>query len=151
VDGPLVTQPDKYRPAVAQMAAPDALSNLRQLAEANLTGQQSYASYAAQGRAVVHRDVPLAYRVETYSGNSAQVSIWEETLLAVDGALSFREGWTTTSITCEWAGNDWKLSDIKASSAGSFGPVPTAVQAPSLNLTLPPQLASYRSYRTDVE
>lgn len=145
--GPLVTQPDKYRAAVDQMVAPDARENLRKLAESNLVGQQNYISYAAQGRAVVHRIVPLAYRVDLYGSDSSRVSIWSEALIAVDGAISLREGWTTTSVTNEWAAGDWKLSFIPATTGPEgFGPVPSVLQAPSQSLTLPDQLVGYRSY-----
>jgi hypothetical protein len=148
--GPLVTQPDKYRAAVDEMVAPDARNNLKIVAEANLTGQQTYISYAAQGRAVVHRVVPLAYRVDSYGSGSARISIWAEALLAVDGALSIREVWTTTPVTNEWSGDDWRLSNIPATAGpDAFGPVPTAIQAPSQSTTLPAQMSDYRSYQAD--
>jgi hypothetical protein len=148
--GPLVTQPDKYRAAVNEMADPDTRNTLNKLADGNLTGQASYMTYAAQGRAVVHRVVPLAYSVRQYSSASAQVSIWAETLLAVDGVLSLREGWATTTVTTQWATGDWKLSNIPTAAGGpdsSFGPVPTSVQAPSQSVNLPTQLVDFRSYQ----
>lgn len=149
-DGPLVTQPDKYRAAVREMTAPNARDKLMRLAETNLTGQQTYVSNAAQGRAVVHRIVPLAYRVQSYNSDSVRVSIWGEALLAVDGALSFREVWATTTVTSEWSAGDWRLADIPvAGGPDSFGPVPTTIQAATQGTTLPAQLTDYRSYRTD--
>jgi hypothetical protein len=149
--GPLVTKPDSYRAAVNEMTAPDARDSLNKLAEANLTGQQNYITYAAQGRTVVHRVVPLAYRIETYNSGSAHVSIWSEELIAVDGVISFREGWTTTDVTDEWAAGDWKLSNLPTTAGpAAFGPVPTTLQAPTQTTTLPDQLVGYRSYTANV-
>jgi hypothetical protein len=150
VDGALITQPDKYRAAINTLSAPEGRGKLRQVAEADMTGAQYLITYAAQGRSVVRRDIPLAYSVPRYNADSAQVSIWAESMIAVDGAVSFREGWTTTTVTCEWSSGDWKLSDIAASGPDSFGPVPTPVEAPGQSVSLPAQLSNYRSYLVDV-
>lgn len=150
--GSLLIHVDRYLAAVDQMAAPDAKDRLRSLAMTNLngTGQQNLISYAAQGRTVVDRVVPLAYRIERYDSGRADVAIWGEALIAADGALPLREGWATTIVTTEWAGDDWKLSDIPAN-AGSdaYGPVPIPIQAPGQSTALPSQLVQYRSYQTD--
>jgi hypothetical protein len=115
-----------------------------------MADQQYLISYAAQGRTVVDRLVPLAYHVDRYSDSSAQMSIWAASFIGVDGVLPLRDGWTTTTFTCEWANGDWKLSDIPASPGPeAFGPVPIPVQAPGQNTVLPQQLTGYRSYRLD--
>jgi hypothetical protein len=146
--GSLVTQPDKYRAAVDQMAALDARGKLMSLANNNLIGQQNLITYAAQGRTVVDRVVPLAYKLTNYSDSGAQVSIWGETLTAVDGALALREGWATTTVSVEWTDGDWRLANIPAGPGpdASYGPVPTPIQAPNLSVTMPSQIADYRSY-----
>jgi hypothetical protein len=150
VDGPLVTQPDKYRAAINTLAAPEARVRLRQHAEANIGALQTLVSYATQGRAVVHRGIPLAYKVDRYTGDVADVSIWAEGLIAVDGEMSMREIWSTTTVTAQWSNGDWRLSNIAATTPASYGPAPTITQVPVQTVTLPPQLATYRSYRADV-
>jgi hypothetical protein len=135
------------------MAAPDAHDKLMHLAEQAMsgTGQQNLMSYAAQGHTVVDRLVPLSFRPLNYTDSRAQVSIWAETLVAADSVLPLRDAWTTTTVTCEWANGDWKLSDIPASAGpdSSFGPVPNPIQAPVQGSSLPAQLINYRSYQPD--
>jgi hypothetical protein len=147
-NGPLALQPDKYRAAVNEMAAPDARVKLTALANNNMTGQQNLISYAAQGRTVIDRLVPLAYSVSRYNDSSVQISIWAETFIAVDSVLPLRDGWTTTTLTCDWVNDDWRLSDFPVSPGPeSFGPVPIPIQAPGQGTALPPQLGTYRSYQ----
>jgi hypothetical protein len=153
IDGSLITQPDKYRAAIDTLAAPEARAKQESDAEKALTGFQSatgFGTYASQGRTVVDRVAPLAYHVDSNDGRTAQVSIWAEAILAVDGVLSLRETWSTSRVTVEWIGGDWKLSNLGGPVADSFGPVPTVVQAASSATSLPPQLAQYRSYQPDV-
>jgi hypothetical protein len=150
VDGPLVTQPDKYRSAIDTLAAPEEHGKLQQNAAGNTANLRSVISYAQQGHTVVYRSVPLAYRVSRSSNDSVQVSIWAEALLAVDGILSMRETWATTTLMVMWASGDWKLADIAAPTAPSFGPAPTMAQPAEQDVRLPPQLGNYRSYHVDV-
>jgi hypothetical protein len=150
VDGPLVTQPDKYRSAIDTLAAPEAREKQRSAAAQRMAGVQDLIGYARQGRAVVLRVSPLAYHVDRYGDAGATVSIWAETLIAVDDVLSLREGWATASVSLAWAEGDWRLADVTAGATGSAGPVPTAIQPATQALLLPPQLVNYRSYQVGV-
>ena len=153
VDGPLVTQPDKYRSAIDTLAAPEAREKQRSDAERLMATMQDgvgLRAYAEHGRTVVFRLAPLAYHVDRYSDREARVSIWAESLIAVDGALSMRETWTTNHLTVAWSQDDWRLSDLGAAGADSFGPVPAVGQTPTQGVALPPQLANYRGYQPAV-
>jgi hypothetical protein len=150
VDGPLVTQPDKYRAAIDTLAAPEKRDRLQGVAEANLTASQTLLTSVAQGHAVVSRTYPLSYRVMRYADDAAQVSIWAEGIEAVDGLLPMREVWATSTVIVQWSAGDWKLSSIGGSSAGSSGPAPLITQASVQDSSLPPQLSNYRSYGINV-
>jgi hypothetical protein len=153
IGGPLDTQPDKYRAAIRTLSAPEARQKQLSDAEKTLTGIQDatgLATYRSQGRAVAERAVPLAYHVDSDNGDTVHVSIWAESFTAVDGVLPMRETWTTSRVTVEWTGGDWRLSDLGAPTADSFGPVPVVVQASNVTTSLPPQLGEYRSYQPDV-
>jgi hypothetical protein len=153
VDGSLITQPAKYRAAIDTLSAPEAKAKQESDAEKALTGFQNatgFATYASQGRTVVDRVAPLAYHVDSDDGRTVQVSIWAEGILAVDGVLPLKETWSTSRVTVEWTGNDWRMSSLGGPVADSFGPVPTVVQAASTSTSLPAQLVQYRSYQPDV-
>jgi hypothetical protein len=153
VDGPMIVQPDKYRKAIVSLAAPEASSQLQSEGEktmASLQNVSGLATYAQQGRTIVFRTVPLSYRVESYDESAAQVSIWTEGLLAVDGVLPPRQTWTTVTTTVKWVDGDWKLIRIGAYAAGSEGPVPAVTQPSAQAPALPPQLKDFKEYRQDV-
>jgi hypothetical protein len=153
VEGPLDTQPDKYRAAIGTLAAPEARQKQESVAEQRMAGIQNatgLATYANEGRTIADRVVPLAYHVDRASTTSVLVSIWAEGILAVDGVLPAKETWTTSRVTVEWTGGDWRLSDLGGIVADSFGPVPIPVQASNVTTSLPPQLSEYRSYQPDV-
>jgi hypothetical protein len=149
-DGPLVAQPDKYRSAIDTLAAPDAKAKLRSDAEKSFAAFQNTASLissAQQGRAVVFRTVPLAYQLNKYDGRSAQVTIWSEGFIGVDGILAAREVWGTTTYGVEWVSDDWRLSAV---GTVSDGPVPVISQPSMSTSELPPQLKTFRTYRYDL-
>jgi len=150
VDGQLITQPEKYRAAIDALAAPTSQPSLRRNAEKDMTALQNgvgLLSYAQQGRQVVFRAMPLAYHVDRYNDSESQVSIWAEGFSGVDGVLSIRETWTTSTLTVGWTGTDWKLVSIAPPTAASQGPAPMTGQPPVQSSDLPAQLKSYRSYQ----
>jgi hypothetical protein len=150
VDGQLITQPDKYRAAIDALAAPASQPSLRRNAEKDMKVLQDgvgLLSYAQQGRQVIFRAMPLAYHVDRYDGRESQVSIWAEGFIGVDGALSVRESWTTSSVTVSWTGTDWKLVSIAPPTAASQGPAPMTGQPQVQTADLPTQLKTYRSYQ----
>ncbi|HXM57856.1 MAG TPA: hypothetical protein VOB72_20835 [Candidatus Dormibacteraeota bacterium] len=150
VDGPLITQPDKYRSAIDTLSAPEAREKQRSDAETTLSGSQYLITYAEKGRTVVSRVAPLAYHVDRYTGSAAQLSIWAEALIAVDGVISLRELWATTTLTVRWTDGDWRLASIGAPTSSSYGPAPTITQPSVVAAALPPQLVNYRSYQPNV-
>jgi hypothetical protein len=150
MDGPLVAQPDRYGSVIDAMADPNAASTVRRIADANVAVSGVFAASTARGRKVVHRSVPLAYHVDIYASDRAQVSVWEEALIAIDGTLSLRETWSTTAVTVHWVDGDWKLAATAAPTTGSVGPAPTITQPAAQDLSLLPQLDRYRSYQIDV-
>jgi hypothetical protein len=148
-DGPLVAQPDKYRSAIDTLAAPEAKAKLRSDAEKSFAAFQSTASLissAQQGRAFVFRTVPLAYQMNGYDGRSAQVTIWSEGFIGVDGILAPREVWGTTTYSVEWVDDDWRLSAVGTS---SDGPVPVISQPSTSTSELPQQLKTFKAYHYD--
>jgi hypothetical protein len=152
VDGPMVFQPDRYHQAVGTLALPSARAEIESDAERmmdTMPGAGDVMASAQQGRAVVCRTVPLAYRLDAYDDRQARVSIWAESLLAADGAVAPRQSWATVTVTITWRDRDWKLADIGAYAGGSDGPVPAVTQAPAQSSTLPPQLRDFQEYRQD--
>ncbi len=152
-DGPLNTDPVKYRAAIGTLSAPRSKARFQAEAERSLATFQSATgliSYAQQGRAEVFRTVPLAFHLDTYSDGTAQVSIWSESFIAIDGVVPAKETWTTATYIVEWATGDWKLSSIGAYKGGSEGPVPVTTQPSLPTAALPAQLKEFKTYREAV-
>jgi hypothetical protein len=153
IDGPMLTQPERYRAAIDGLAAPDSKSKLRSTGERQLATFQTtmgMADYVQQGRQVILRAIPLTYHIDGYDGTAARVSIWAEALLAVDGVLSPRVNWATSTYALEWVAGDWKLTDTGGSQSGTDGPVPLVTQQSTQTSGLPPQLKDYKGYGRDV-
>jgi hypothetical protein len=149
VDGPLVVQPDRFQKALDVFALPSVRPTLRSNAEKTVA-VTGLVDYARQGRTVIYRTAPLAYRIASYRDERAQVDIWAESFIAVDGILAPRETWATASVEVDWSGEDWKLQQIGPYSGGSDGPVPTTTQPSTQSSALPSQLKDFKEYRIDV-
>ena len=77
----------------------------------------------------------------------AQVSIWAESLIGVDGAIAPRGTWMTVTTTVVWSNRDWKLIALGGYSGGADGPVPIVTQPSMQSNSLPAQLREFREYR----
>jgi hypothetical protein len=149
VAGPLLAQPEKYRAAIDTLSMPEARVKLRAGAEARMTAMQSViglVSNAQQGRAVIFRTVPLTYHVDAYTDGRAQVSIWAESLVAVDSVYAPRASWATDVYVVQWLSGDWRLVSIDDPTAGSPGPVPVTGPATTQTASLPVQIKDFKEY-----
>ncbi|NYI07498.1 hypothetical protein [Allostreptomyces psammosilenae] len=71
----------------------------------------------------VCRTIPVGTRVEEYTPERAVVSVWNTGLIGLAGEGSTQpvtESWATTTLTLEWQGGDWLISDQRQEE----GPVP---------------------------
>src|SRR5205809_5066917 len=87
VDGPVMPRPDQYDRALQALAVPGSKAAVESDAEkmmGGMEGADELMTFAGQGRAIVCRTVPLAYRLERYDGRRAEVSIWAESFVAAD-------------------------------------------------------------------
>jgi len=77
---------------------------------------------------------PLGYRVDAFTGDAAQVSVW---LVVVGEGVAERTQvrWSTDTLTLEWSDGDWTVTAID----GTEGPTPSAAgdAAPAMNSFLP--------------
>jgi hypothetical protein len=144
-NGPLITQPDKYRVAIDTLAAPSFRPTLRSQAEKSLAFEDSVGviSSAQQGRAVAFRIVPLAYHVDRYDGGTARIAVWAESLVGIDGVLVTKEVWATAAYSVDWVTGDWRLSGEEPVSQG---PVPVTSQPATQSLQFPSQLKDFQAY-----
>ncbi len=145
IGGPLFLQPDKYRAALATLAAPEAKDKLLREAEGNAASQQNATqiiSNASRGVAVSIGAYPLAYHVNNYSPSASEISVWYVALLGEDGQVTPSQVWATVTVDLEWTNGDWKVT----SDGTSDGPVPVLTQAPLQTKQLPPQLRDYKVY-----
>jgi hypothetical protein len=149
MSGSLIAQPNKFAAAVGSMVAPDATDKLRlygQKGPASFQQVMGLVSYAQQGRMVVFRAIPIAYHLDRYGDKAAQVSMWVEVMVAIDGAKPLQETWATDVYGLEWVSGDWKLA---TTDGGSEGPTPVIAQSPVTTSQLPVQLRDFKPYRHD--
>ena len=77
------------------------------------------------GRALV-RMLPLAYKVNAYAPDRAQIAVWSAGVFTIEGLTAPTEAWSTTTVDVVWSAGDWRLYSI----ASTPGPVPATPQAP---------------------
>ena len=142
--GPLLTTPSKYRQAEQVIYAPAARDRLMAASEQTLAGLQEQTQLltnASKGVPVALIAVPVSYRVESYDGDHAAVSVWWVWLVGQQGAMAPIEEWVTSIVTLDWQG-DWRIADDNSGTA----PVPQATQTASQSKDLPDQMHGYQEY-----
>ncbi|MGI5339337.1 hypothetical protein ACQEVS_19110 [Streptomyces sp. CA-181903] len=85
-----------------------------------------------QGKTFISRTVPVGTKVESYSEDTAKVSVWYSGLIGMAGAGStdpVRTTWKTWTFTLKWTDGDWKVEDD--SQRDGPAPVPQDVPAAS--------------------
>ncbi|MEV0603687.1 hypothetical protein AB0I82_30920 [Streptomyces sp. NPDC050315] len=67
------------------------------------------------GMTFVSRANPVGTKVEKFGGTSATVAVWYSSLFGLAGEGSenpVTESWYTTTMKLQWAGGDWKVTDV---------------------------------------
>ncbi|MET9221200.1 hypothetical protein ABZX65_20835 [Streptomyces sp. NPDC003300] len=85
---------------------------------------------APQGKTFISRTVPVGTKTESYTADTARVSVWYMALIGMAGTGStdpVRTDWMTWTFTLTWSGNDWKI----ASDAQTSGPAPVPGDVPA--------------------
>ncbi|WP_030267487.1 hypothetical protein [Streptomyces violens] len=70
---------------------------------------------APDGMTFVSRANPVGTKVEKFGGTSATVAVWNSSLFGLAGEGSenpVTESWYTTTMKLQWAGGDWKVTDV---------------------------------------
>jgi hypothetical protein len=146
--GQLLADPVRLREAERSIFTPAALSRYTAQQEALLQGLQDsiqLLSETAKGKRASIRLIPVAYKVQSFDGATARLSIWSTWLLGRDGLEGTLQTWSTATYTLQWLGG-WRVVGIETTP----GPVPVQGQPGDRSAGLPDQLVGYREYRHDV-
>jgi hypothetical protein len=118
-----LTDTVRRRRAVAQMATPEAVAQMRasQDALASAMARGAFgAALARQGVTWLLHTSLLGYRVDNYTPTAAEVALWAVVVYGTDGGGPLPQAlYATSTLRLRWAG-DWKL--VAASTVP--GPVP---------------------------
>ncbi|WP_274560193.1 hypothetical protein [Streptomyces spiramyceticus] len=66
-----------------------------------------------QGSTFVSRTIPVGTKVESYSGDTSEVSVWYTGLIGMSGKGStdpVSSTWKTWTFQLKWVGGDWKVT-----------------------------------------
>ncbi|HSR22898.1 MAG TPA: hypothetical protein VLW53_05060 [Candidatus Eisenbacteria bacterium] len=142
--GPLLATPPRYREAERVIFAPAARDKLMATTEQVLAGLQEQTqllSNASKGVPVALIAVPVSYRLDSYDGNHAAVSLWWVWVVGQQGAMVPIQAWVTSIVTLAWLG-DWRIEAIDSANT----PVPVLTQDVTQSKDLPEQMHGYREY-----
>ncbi|WP_031073440.1 hypothetical protein [Streptomyces sp. NRRL S-118] len=85
-----------------------------------------------QGSTFVSRTIPIGTKVESFSGDTAKVSVWYTGLIGMSGPEStdpVSTTWKTWTFDLQWTDNDWKVT--ADSQKDGPAPVPGDIAASS--------------------
>lgn len=84
------------------------------------------------GQPGVVRTTVVGFRVQTYETNTADVELWEVSVVGRPEAIPARSAWSTRRLSLRWE-DDWKLATPPAD---SVGPTPALDGTPSDSATV---------------
>lgn len=97
--------------AVAEIATPEAARSLAaETVEEIRIAREELASSSGRVWWLVH---PLAWRVESYSDDSASVAVWTVTLLAATGVAVPQTAWMTVTVDLAWVDDGWRVDAVR--------------------------------------
>ncbi|MDN3297366.1 hypothetical protein QWM81_25650 [Streptomyces ficellus] len=85
---------------------------------------------APQGSTFVSRTIPVGTKVESFSGDTAKVSVWYTGLIGMSGPEStdpVSTTWKTWTFDLQWTANDWKVT----ADSQKDGPAPVPGDIPA--------------------
>jgi hypothetical protein len=133
---PLTLDPASSRAAQQFLDVPSFRAKDAQQLERDLAGASHLIAAAHQGHAT--RVLPFIYtgRLDSYSGDDAQVTFWGGAVIASDGVLAPQLTLGDDTISLHWFG-DWLIAD----SSTTDGPgVAVTTTTPAQTKNLPPEL-----------
>jgi hypothetical protein len=107
--------PDRYRTAMAMIAAPQWRARAVQLADNAIEFVSD--RYGEGGTVAFH---PVRYRVVSHSSTEAKVELWGVVLASGPNIGGVEESWITAEITLHWVEGDWRV----AGQSSEGGPTP---------------------------
>lgn len=107
--GPFLAKEKAYRLAISTMAAPDWEREGLDSATRDLANVAD-----RYGLTVDVESSVLRYRVDAFSGDSAQVSVWLVTVFHSEIHHVPESAWSTVTYTLIWLNDDWRVADARA-------------------------------------
>lgn len=102
---------DEITAAVTEIATPEAARSLAaETIEEIRIARDELASSSGRVWWLVH---PLAWRVESYSEDSASVAVWTVTLLAATGVALPQTAWMTVTVDLAWVDDGWRVDAVR--------------------------------------
>jgi len=123
-----VTDPRARRSILEAIATPDVVRQYEEKDRvASLASLAQMPVYRAtrEGRPAVWQTAPLAYRVERYSGDEAEVSAWSMAIVGAGDAAP-RASFGRGASRLRWANGDWKFAGD--SGRTEDGPTPALLE-----------------------
>jgi hypothetical protein len=102
---------DEIAAAVAEVATPGAIRSLvDQTVEEIRVARGELANSSGPVWWLVH---PLAWRVESYSPDSASIAVWIVTLLSATGVAAPQTAWMTVTVDLAWVNDRWRVDAVR--------------------------------------
>jgi hypothetical protein len=125
-DGAVLLQPRRLQAVVARIASAESreqLANAFSAASAQTRAELGAGTVPAP--VIVLRSVPIGYRVESFSAQTATVAVWYVGIVGSGATVEPQQSWRTQVVSLVFEGGAWKVSSFQ-SAAGPTPPLSTA-------------------------
>ena len=120
-DGTVLLQPMRLQAVVSRMASRAARPQLLALfAQASAQTRAKLGADSVPRPVIVLRSVPVGYRVDSFSGDRATVSVWYVGIVGSGATVQPQQSWRTQVVSLVWEAGVWKVRSF----ASSPGPTP---------------------------
>jgi hypothetical protein len=146
--GQLTLDPAALDAALAQVAEPSALARLQASAASSLRVEETLWGIRTahqRGQPILLTQTPIAYRVDSYAGDLATVSVWFVTNVGVENRQRLVAFFGIGSATLVWLAGDWRLRSVDAGTQAADA-VPAGLQTPTETGGVPTKLAGFTAY-----
>jgi hypothetical protein len=113
---------DEIKAAIAEIATPIAAPRMAEDVIADVSMARDKLAQSS-GR-IWWLVRPLAWRVESYRGTEARVSVWTATILSAAGVAAPQSEFLTVTLDLAWVDGDWRVDGVRDT------PGPTPITGP---------------------
>jgi hypothetical protein len=134
LDGPALLDASRLRATLAAIASAESRGALvRAYEQAATQTRERLGVGTAPEPVLILRAVPVGYRIDRFTHNTATVSLWRVGIVGSGATVEPQQSWRTETVSLVWERGGWKVASFR-SSAGPTPPLAPSAATPASEL-----------------